>query len=61
MIRDEKAFSYPRALRNAGINIVAIHSHMTHEDPRIMFLHYWSKGPAKQLAEAVKAALLAGS
>jgi Domain of Unknown Function (DUF1259) len=23
------------------INIVAIHQHMTHEEPRIMFFHYW--------------------
>lgn len=46
-----------KALRKAGINIVAIHSHMTHENPRIMFLHYWGRGPAKDLANAVKGAL----
>ncbi|HLY38334.1 MAG TPA: DUF1259 domain-containing protein [Candidatus Binatia bacterium] len=45
-----------KALRAADINIVAIHSHMTHEEPRIMFLHYWGKGPAEQLAGAIKAA-----
>jgi hypothetical protein len=49
-----------KALRVAGINIVAIHSHMTHEEPRILFFHYWGRGPAKQLAEAVKGALLVG-
>jgi len=47
-----------KALRVAGINIVAIHSHMTHENPRILFFHYWGRGPAKKLAEAVKGALL---
>src|SRR3989454_5620330 len=47
-----------KVLRQAGINIVAIHSHMTHETPRILFLHYWGTGPAKELAEAVKSALL---
>jgi hypothetical protein len=46
-----------KKLRAAGINIVAIHSHMTHEEPRILFFHYWGRGPAKQLAESVKAAL----
>lgn len=46
-----------KALRGAGINIVAIHSHMTHENPRIMFLHYWGRGAAKQLAVGVKSAL----
>ncbi len=47
-----------KALRVAGINIVAIHSHMTHENPRILFLHYWGRSSAKKLAEAVKGALL---
>lgn len=46
-----------KSLRAAGINIVAIHSHMTHEEPRIIFFHYWGRGPAKQLAEAVKTAM----
>jgi hypothetical protein len=48
-----------KALRVAKINIVAIHSHMTHEQPRILFFHYWGRGPAKKLAEAVEGALLA--
>ena len=47
-----------KALRVGGINIVAIHSHMTHETPRILFFHYWGRGPAKKLAESVKGALL---
>ncbi len=47
-----------KALRVAKINIVAIHSHMTHEQPRILFLHYWGRGSAKDLANAVKGALL---
>src|SRR5438270_2333241 len=32
-----------KAIRAGGINIVAIHSHMTHEQPRILFFHYWAK------------------
>jgi uncharacterized protein DUF1259 len=47
-----------KALRHGGINIVAIHSHMTHENPRILFLHYWGRASAKDLANAVKGALL---
>ena len=47
-----------KTLRKGGINIVAIHSHMTHENPRILFLHYWGRGSAKDLANAVKGALL---
>jgi hypothetical protein len=49
-----------KALRVTEINIVAIHSHMTHEQPRILFFHYWGRGPAKELAQAVKGALLVG-
>jgi hypothetical protein len=46
-----------KALRAAGIDIVAIHQHMTGEQPRIMFLHYWGVGPAQDLARGVRNAL----
>lgn len=46
-----------KSLLKQNIAIVAIHQHMTHEEPRIMFFHYWGRGPAKPLAEAVKVAL----
>lgn len=46
-----------KALRQENIQIVAIHNHMTHENPRIVFLHYWGIGPASQLAAGVKRAL----
>ena len=49
-----------KALLKNKINIVAIHSHMTHEEPRIMFFHYWGRGSAKDLAQAVKGGLLVG-
>ena len=40
------------------INIVAIHQHMAHEEPRILFFHYWGKGTAKDLAQAIKGGML---
>ena len=46
-----------KALRKAGINIVAIHNHMTHEEPQYIFLHYWGKGPAASLAKGLRSAL----
>jgi hypothetical protein len=49
-----------KALLKDKINIVAIHQHMTHEEPRIMFFHYWGRGRAKDLANAVKGGLLVG-
>ncbi|HEX9944954.1 MAG TPA: DUF1259 domain-containing protein [Thermoanaerobaculia bacterium] len=46
-----------KALRKGGIDIVAIHNHMTGEEPRIVFLHYWGVGPATRLAEVLRSAL----
>jgi hypothetical protein len=46
-----------KSLRKSGINVVAIHHHMSGEEPRMLFLHYWGRGPTADLAQAVKAAL----
>ena len=46
-----------KALRQADINIVAIHNHMTGENPRVMFLHFWGIGPTEQLAKGIRSAL----
>src|SRR6185436_20420988 len=45
-----------KTLRGEGIQIVAIHQHMTNESPRYVFLHYWGKGKAVDLARALRAA-----
>jgi len=46
-----------KTLRGANINIVAIHQHMTGENPRMIFLHYYGRGKALVLAQGVKAAI----
>ena len=46
-----------KSLRGSGINIVAIHSHMESESPKVLFLHYWGRGKTADLAKALKAAL----
>jgi hypothetical protein len=46
-----------KALRGAGINIVAIHHHMIEESPRTVFLHYWGVGSTRALATGLNAAL----
>ena len=46
-----------KALRGAGIDIVAIHQHMSGESPRILFLHYWGIGRTEDLAKGLRAAL----
>ena len=46
-----------RALRRADINIVAIHNHMVHDQPRYIFLHYWGRGSTVELAQGIRDAL----
>ena len=46
-----------KALRANGLNVVAIHHHMTGTQPTVYFLHYWGTGPAETLATGFKAAL----
>jgi hypothetical protein len=46
-----------KALRANGLNVAAIHHHMTTTQPTVYFLHYWGTGPAEKLANGFKAAL----
>jgi hypothetical protein len=46
-----------KALRGAGIDVVAIHHHMSGEEPRILFLHYWGIGRTEDLARGLRQAL----
>jgi hypothetical protein len=46
-----------KALRQNGLDVVAIHHHMTETQPTVFFLHYWGTGPAARLATGFKAAL----
>src|SRR5436309_6276322 len=46
-----------KALRKNGLDVVAIHQHMTGTQPTVFFLHYWGTGPAEKLAAGFKSAL----
>jgi hypothetical protein len=46
-----------KALRKNGLDVVAIHHHMTGDRPVVIFLHYWGRGPAEKLAAGFKAVL----
>ena len=51
-------FTLPiKRLRKDGLDVVAIHHHMTGDRPVVIFLHYWGRGPAEKLATGFKAAL----
>ena len=45
------------ALRENGIEVVAIHSHMLQEQPRLFFVHFWANDDAVKLANGLEAAL----
>ena len=46
-----------KALRANGLNVVAIHQHMTDVQPVVIFLHYYGTGPSAKLAQGVRAAV----
>src|SRR5207245_4982726 len=46
-----------RTLRDNGIEVTALHSHMLEEQPRLFFMHYWANDDAQKLATGLKAAL----
>jgi hypothetical protein len=46
-----------RALRKAGIHVVALHNHMVGEQPAYYFTHFWGKAPARELAQGLRSAL----
>jgi hypothetical protein len=46
-----------KALRGNGLDVVAIHHHMTGVQPAVIFLHYYGAGPAAKLAQGVRAAV----
>ena len=46
-----------KALRSAGLQVVALHHHMTTGTPAVFFVHYWGRGDAATLARGVRGAL----
>jgi Domain of Unknown Function (DUF1259) len=57
VMKESELQSVLKALRRAQIRVVAIHNHMTGEEPRLVFLHYWGVGPATSLSAGVRSAL----
>ena len=45
-----------KALRRGGIDVVALHNHMIGEQPQLVFLHFWGRGRASDLAATIKTA-----
>ncbi|MDO8680660.1 MAG: DUF1259 domain-containing protein [Acidobacteriota bacterium] len=56
-MRDTEVQGVLKALRSNGLDVVAIHHHMTGVQPGVIFLHYFGQGPAAKLAQGVRAAV----
>lgn len=54
---ESEVTSVLKTLRKNGLDIVAIHHHMTGARPMVIFLHYWGVGPAEKLAAGFRAAI----
>jgi Domain of Unknown Function (DUF1259) len=59
-VTEEELQPVLKSLLEDQINVLAINQHMTHEEPRILFFHYWGRGTAKELAQAVQGGFLVG-
>jgi Domain of Unknown Function (DUF1259) len=46
-----------QALRQGGIAVTALHSHMLDESPRLLFMHFWAVDDAVKLATELRVAL----
>jgi hypothetical protein len=46
-----------KALRDNGIEVTALHSHMVTDSPHLFFMHFWANDDALKLAKGLRAAL----
>ena len=46
-----------KVLRQSGIAVTALHSHMLTEEPRLFFMHFWANDDAVKLAKGLRSAL----
>jgi hypothetical protein len=46
-----------KTLRQRGIEVTALHSHMIGESPHLYFMHFWANDDAQKLAQGLRAAL----
>jgi Domain of Unknown Function (DUF1259) len=57
VVTGEEVIPLIRTLRENGIEVTAIHSHMLAEQPRVFFVHFWANADALKLAKGLRAAL----
>ena len=57
MLLGKEANPVMKALRDNGIQVTALHSHMLTEEPRLFFMHFWSVGSPETVGAGIDAAL----
>jgi Domain of Unknown Function (DUF1259) len=57
VMTEEEVNPVIKALRDNGIEVTALHSHMLSEQPRLFFMHFWANDDAIKLAKGLRAAL----
>jgi hypothetical protein len=57
VLLDNEVYPVIKALRDNGIEMTALHSHMLTEQPRLFFMHFWANDDALKLARGLRAAL----
>ncbi len=57
VLTTDEVIPVTRALRENGIQVTALHSHMLGEEPRLYFMHFWAEDDALRLARGLRVAL----
>ena len=57
VMTEEEVNPVIRALRENGIEVVALHNHHIGEEPRLFYMHFWANDDAEAVAQGLRAAL----
>ena len=57
VLREAEVDGVIQALREGGVTVTAVHTHLLDAEPRMMFLHFWAEGTPESVAKALKGAL----
>jgi hypothetical protein len=57
VLRGKEVNPVLKALRNNGIEVTALHSHMIDDSPHLFFMHFWANDDVAKLGRGLRAAL----
>ena len=57
VLAEEEVGAVMRTLQQGGVEQTALHNHVLHESPRVMYMHIVAHGEAVKIAQAIRAAL----